>query len=82
MQKKTAGLHKWSENADIAPMAQSSMNSTIHAFGPCSPQEVDAALAQAERIAKQRGQKMTRIQEEVAELFDECESFSARAAWR
>ena len=41
----------------------------VHAFGPCSPQEVAEALEQAEEIASQRGQKMTRIRRKVLQLL-------------
>ena len=46
--------------------------SHVHAFGPCSPQEVAEALEQAEEIASQRGQKMTRIRRKVLQLLLEA----------
>ncbi|MEO9971353.1 MAG: transcriptional repressor [Hyphomonadaceae bacterium] len=45
----------------------------VHAFGPCSPQEVAEALEQAEQIASQRGQKMTRIRRKVLQLLLESD---------
>ncbi|MEO0982375.1 MAG: Fur family transcriptional regulator [Pseudomonadota bacterium] len=41
----------------------------VHAFGPCSPQEVEAFLAEAEAITARRGQRMTRIRRKVLRLL-------------
>ena len=45
------------------------LDSHIHVYGPCSPQEVDEALEQAEMLTKQRGQKLTRIRRKVLRLL-------------
>ena len=45
----------------------------VHAYGPCSPQEIAAALEQAEAIVSKRGQKMTRIRRKVLKLLLESD---------
>lgn len=40
-----------------------------HPNTPCSPQDVETFLEEAERIVAQRGQKMTRIRRKVLELL-------------
>ena len=48
-------------------MAQS--HSHIHANTPCSPQDVDAFLNEAETLVMRRGQRMTRIRRKVLRLL-------------
>lgn len=43
----------------------------IHANRPCSPQDVETFLAEAEDIALQRGQRFTRIRRKVLRLLVE-----------
>lgn len=50
-------------------MAKHDTHSHVQAYGPCSPQEVEAALAEAEKLAQKRGQKMTRIRRKVLRLL-------------
>lgn len=50
-------------------MATHTSDTHIHAYGPCTPHEVEAALAQAETLAQKRGQKMTRIRRKVLRLL-------------
>jgi len=45
----------------------------IHAYGPCSPQEVEAALEQAEQLTRDRGQKLTPIRRKVLRLLLESD---------
>ena len=45
----------------------------IHAYGPCSPQEIAEALEQAEEIVSKRGQKLTRIRRKVLQLLLESQ---------
>ena len=61
------GLHIPAETHDIAGMAQS--HSHIHANTPCSPQDVDAFLNEAETLVMRRGQRMTRIRRKVLRLL-------------
>ena len=53
-------------------MAHSGSLPHVHAFGPCSPQEVEAALAEAEQLTSQRGLKLTRIRRKVLRLLLEA----------
>jgi Fur family zinc uptake transcriptional regulator len=41
----------------------------VHAYRPCSPQELEAALEEAELLTKKRGQKLTRIRRKVLRLL-------------
>lgn len=50
-------------------MALQDTHTPVHAYGPCSPQEVEAALAQADTLTKKRGQKLTRIRRKVLRLL-------------
>ena len=50
-------------------MAHTHSDSHVHAYGPCSPQEVEAALEEAEVLTKNRGQKLTRIRRKVLRLL-------------
>ncbi|GAB5458751.1 MAG: Fur family transcriptional regulator [Henriciella sp.] len=43
----------------------------IHANRPCSPQDVDAFMAEAEDLAIQKGQRFTRIRRKVLRLLVE-----------
>ena len=54
-------------------MAKQDTHTHVHAYGPCSPQEVEAALEQAEILTKKRGQKLTRIRRKVLHLLLESE---------
>lgn len=53
-------------------MAKHTKHAHTHALGPCSPQEVEAALEEAEKLTKARGQKMTRIRRKVLRLLLEA----------
>lgn len=44
-----------------------------HANTPCSPQDVDAFLAEAETLAAERGQRMTKIRRKVLRLLLESD---------
>ena len=50
-------------------MAHTHSDSHVHAYGPCSPQEVEAALEEAETLTQKRGQKLTRIRRKVLRLL-------------
>ena len=52
-----------------APMALHDTHTHVHAYGPCSPKEVEAALVEAEKLAESRGQRMTRIRRKVLRLL-------------
>lgn len=54
-------------------MAHSDSHDHIHAYGPCSPQEVDAALELAENLTQKRGQRLTRIRRKVLRLLLESD---------
>lgn len=54
-------------------MAAHDSHPHVHAYGPCSPQEVEAALAEAEKLTVKRGQKMTRIRRKVLSLLLESD---------
>lgn len=54
-------------------MAESDHSAHVHSFGPCSPEEIEDALTQAEKIAGQRGQRMTPIRRKVLRLLLESE---------
>ena len=43
--------------------------SDISVFGPCSPSEIEEALAQAERLTQNRGRRFTRIRRKVLRLL-------------
>ena len=45
----------------------------VHANTPCSPQDVDAFLTEAEDIAARQGQRMTRIRRKVLRLLLESD---------
>jgi len=51
----------------MAAMAQS--HTHVHANTPCSPQEAEAFLAQAETLVQNKGQKLTRIRRKVLHLL-------------
>lgn len=53
-------------------MAAHDSHTHVHAFGPCTPQELEVALEQAEKLAVKRGQKMTRIRRKVLRLLLEA----------
>ena len=46
-------------------MAQADPHTHVHANTPCSPQDVDAFLEEAEAMAARRGQRMTKIRRKV-----------------
>ena len=50
-------------------MTTHDLHSHVHAYGPCTPQEVEAALEQAEILTKNRGQRLTRIRRKVLRLL-------------
>ena len=50
-------------------MAKHPSDTPVHAYGPCSPQEVEEALEQAEALTRKRGQKLTRIRRKVLRLL-------------
>lgn len=50
-------------------MSKLDSHAHVHAYGPCSPQEVDAALAEAEKLTQKRGQRLTRIRRKVLRLL-------------
>lgn len=41
----------------------------VHATTPCSPQDIDAFLTQAENIVAKQGQRMTKIRRKVLQLL-------------
>ncbi|MCA8902165.1 MAG: transcriptional repressor [Hyphomonas sp.] len=50
-------------------MAQSHEHTHVHANTPCSPQDVDAFLNQAETLVARQGQRMTKIRRKVLRLL-------------
>lgn len=54
-------------------MAQADPHTHVHANTPCSPQDVDAFLEEAEAMAARRGQRMTKIRRKVLRLLLESE---------
>ena len=50
-------------------MTTHDLHSHVHAYGPCTPQEVEVALEQAEILTKNRGQRLTRIRRKVLRLL-------------
>ncbi|MEO1552376.1 MAG: transcriptional repressor [Pseudomonadota bacterium] len=48
-------------------------HSHSHANTPCSPQEADAFLAQADKLVSAKGQKLTKIRRKVLHLLLESE---------
>ena len=61
------GLHIQGKTHDIAAMAHA--DTPLHANTPCSPQDVDAFLNEAETLVARRGLKMTRIRRKVLRLL-------------
>ncbi|MEO0884227.1 MAG: transcriptional repressor [Pseudomonadota bacterium] len=57
------------QNTDTGSMADTGTHKHVQALGPCAPKDVDEALEQAEKVASQRGQKMTRIRRKVLRLL-------------
>ena len=60
-------LHICGQTADIGRMAHS--HAHTHANTPCSPQEAEAFLAEAETLVEKKGQKLTRIRRKVLQLL-------------
>ena len=54
-------------------MAHAEPHTHAHANTPCSPQDVDAFLAEAETLAAERGQRMTKIRRKVLRLLLESD---------
>ncbi|GGB78574.1 MULTISPECIES: transcriptional repressor [Henriciella] len=50
-------------------MAHAETHDHIHANTPCSPQDVDAFLSEAETLAERKGQKLTKIRRKVLRLL-------------
>ena len=44
-------------------------NTSVHANTPCSPQDVEAFLSQAEAMAERKGQRLTKIRRKVLRLL-------------
>lgn len=62
-------LEKFCETSDIAAMAQAQPDLHHHANTPCSPQDVEAFLEQAETLAIRKGQRLTKIRRKVLRLL-------------
>ncbi|RIJ27817.1 transcriptional repressor [Henriciella algicola] len=54
-------------------MAHADAHTHIHANTPCSPQDVETFLAEAEALAAQRGQRLTKIRRKVLRLLLESD---------
>ena len=50
-------------------MAHAHPDTHIHANTPCSPQDVEAFLTEAETLAARRGQRLTKIRRKVLRLL-------------
>ncbi|MEM9667506.1 MAG: transcriptional repressor [Pseudomonadota bacterium] len=50
-------------------MAESDAHTHAEVYRPCTPEEAESALAEAEKLANKRGQKMTRIRKKVLRLL-------------
>ena len=50
-------------------MAHAEPHTHLHANTPCSPQDVEAFLEQAEALAARRGQRLTKIRRKVLRLL-------------
>lgn len=64
-------LHICGQSPKMSAMAHS--HSHAHANTPCSPQEAEAFLAEAETLVEQKGQKLTRIRRKVLHLLLESD---------
>ena len=64
-------LHFYAQSPKMAPMAHT--HSDHRANTPCSPQEADAFLAEAEELVTAKGQKLTPIRRKVLHLLLESE---------
>lgn len=67
--ERSRGLHKSLQNADIGDMVDTDTESHTHAFGLRSSKDIEDALAAAEKVTMQRGQKLTRIRRKVLTLL-------------
>ena len=62
-------LHIGCKTHDIAGMATAHTHDHIHANTPCSPQDVETFLNDAEALVMRRGARMTRIRRKVLRLL-------------
>ncbi len=62
-------LHIHLKTHDIATMATAQTPDHIHANTPCSPQDVETFLNDAEALVMRRGGRMTRIRRKVLRLL-------------
>lgn len=62
-------LHIGLETHDIASMANTQTHDHSHANTPCSPQDVETFLNDAEALVMRRGGRMTRIRRKVLRLL-------------
>ncbi|KCZ60237.1 hypothetical protein HY30_12270 [Hyphomonas chukchiensis] len=62
-------LHIGTKTHDIAGMATAHTHDHIHANTPCSPQDVETFLNDAEALVMRRGARMTRIRRKVLRLL-------------
>ncbi|KDA03720.1 FUR family transcriptional regulator [Hyphomonas oceanitis SCH89] len=62
-------LHIGTKTHDIARMATAHTHDHIHANTPCSPQDVETFLNDAEALVMRRGARMTRIRRKVLRLL-------------
>lgn len=68
-EQRGSGLHKRFKTKSYKGMAIHDTHLPVHAYGPCSPQEIETALEEAEGLTRNRGQKMTRIRRKVLRLL-------------
>ncbi|WP_233356081.1 transcriptional repressor [Henriciella aquimarina] len=67
------GLEFSRKTSDITVMAQADPHMHVHANRPCSPQDVDDFLEQAEALAVRKGQRLTKIRRKVLRLLLESQ---------
>jgi len=65
-------LHIREQSTDIRSMTE--LHDHSHANTPCTPQDVDTFLAEAERVTEAKGQKLTRIRRKVLQLLLESDA--------
>ena len=63
------GLVIPANSSDIMRMANTEQHSHTHVNTPCSPQDVEAFIEQAELLAERKGQRLTKIRRKVLRLL-------------